>query len=243
MRKTSLVLIPALNEEQTIADVVTDLRALDFDVLVVDDHSEDETADIAALHGADVLRLPIHLGVGGALRAGFRYAVENGYTEIIQVDADGQHPTHQIVNLQKAADYLGAHLVIGSRYLSEDSTIAQSSIRRFSMWCLGKVASRIAGAALTDTTSGFRVIREPLLTEFAREFPNYYLGDTFEATIAALRAGYSVREIPAALAPRLHGTSSINSLQAVALIAKVLIVALVGLHPRIRQAPATTEGK
>jgi glycosyltransferase involved in cell wall biosynthesis len=215
---------------------VSDLRALDFDVLVIDDYSEDATADHAALHGANVLRLPIHLGVGGALRAGFRYAVENGYTEIIQVDADGQHPTHQIADLQKAADDFGAHLVIGSRYLSEDSTIAQSSIRRFSMWCLGKVASRIAGAALTDTTSGFRVIREPLLTEFAQEFPNYYLGDTFESTVAALRAGYTVKEVPAALAPRLYGSSSVKSIQAVILIAKVLTIAVANLHPHIKQA-------
>jgi len=231
-----LIVIPALNEERTVAEVVSELRSRDFDVLVIDDCSSDLTSEVAAASGAEVLRLPIHLGVGGALRAGFRYAVEHGYTEIVQIDADGQHPIHQIVALRKAADDSQSHLVIGSRYLADNATISQTHLRRFSMWCLGKVASRIAGTTLTDTTSGFRLIREPLLSEFAKEFPSYYLGDTFEATIAALRAGYVVREIPASLSPRLHGASSTSSAQAVILIAKVLVIALANLHPRIGNA-------
>jgi hypothetical protein len=102
------------------------------------------------------------------------------------------------------------------------------------MWCLSYVASQLAGTPLTDTTSGFRLIQEPLLSEFAKEFPNYYLGDTFEATVVALRGGYKVVEIPAALSPRLHGSSSTSTTEAVRLIAKVLVITLTGLHPRIR---------
>lgn len=235
--KQSLVIIPALNEERTIGEVVSAVCVLGYDVVVVDDGSVDSTAQIAAAHGAVVLRLPINLGVGGALRAGFRYAVDHGYQEVIQVDADGQHPPHQIADLQNAAASRDMHLVIGSRYLSADSTITQSLPRRFSMWCLSRIASRIAGTHITDTTSGFRLIREPLLSEFAREFPNYYLGDTFEATVGAMRAGYRVVEIPAALSPRLHGTSSTSSVRAVVLIAKVLVIALVRLHPQMKPAP------
>jgi glycosyltransferase involved in cell wall biosynthesis len=235
--KQSLVIIPALNEERTIGEVVSAVCVLGYDVVVVDDGSLDSTAQIAAAHGAVVLRLPINLGVGGALRAGFRYAVDHGYQEVIQVDADGQHPPHQIADLQNAAATRDMHLVIGSRYLSADSTITQSLPRRFSMWCLSRIASRIAGTHITDTTSGFRLIREPLLSEFAREFPNYYLGDTFEATVGAMRAGYRVVEIPAALSPRLYGTSSTSSVRAVVLIAKVLVIALVRLHPQMKPAP------
>jgi len=102
------------------------------------------------------------------------------------------------------------------------------------MRCLSYVASQISGAPLTDTTSGFRLIQQPLLGEFANEFPNYYLGDTFEAIVVALRGGYNVVEIPAALSPRLHGASSVSTTQAVRRIAKVLLVTLTGLHPRIR---------
>jgi hypothetical protein len=78
-----------------------------------------------------------------------------------------------------------------------------------------------------------------LLGEFAEEFPNYYLGDTFEATVAAVRAGFRVVEIPAALSERKHGNSSTTTLQAVSLIAKVLIIALANLHPRLRRAQSS----
>lgn len=227
-------MVPALNEERSIGEVVSTLRRHDYQVLVVDDCSSDSTSLLASQVGANVLRLPVHLGVGGALRAGFRYAVAHGYTSVVQVDADGQHPVDQISELISTGRNLGAHLVIGSRYLSESATLLPSLPRRLSMRCLSYVASRIAGAPLTDTTSGFRLIRQPLLGEFAEEFPNYYLGDTFEATVVAVRGGYNVVEIPAALSPRLHGVSSISTTHAVRLIAKVLIITLARIHPRIR---------
>jgi glycosyltransferase involved in cell wall biosynthesis len=232
-RRKLLVVVPAYNEEATVFEVVTDLRRRLYDVLVVDDCSVDRTAELASAGGAEVLRLPINLGVGGALRAGFRFAVDHGYESVVQVDADGQHPASQIQELELAAAELDAHLVIGSRYLSPDSTLVPTFPRRFSMRCLSMIASRIAGIRLTDTTSGFRFIRQPLLGEFAEEFPNYYLGDTYEATVAAVRAGFRVVEIPAALAERKHGTSSATTSQAVMLIAKVLIIALAKLHPKL----------
>jgi len=233
MARQLLVIVPAFNEEGAIRDVVASLCQRNHDVLVIDDCSSDLTADIASGAGATVLRLPLNLGVGGALRAGFRYAVANGYSQVVQVDADGQHPVHQISDLVDTARTHRAHLVIGSRYLSADSTLIPSLPRRFSMWCLSAVASRAAGTRLTDTTSGFRLITEPLLSQFAETFPDYYLGDTYEATVAAVRGGYKVVEIPAAMAPRLHGESSVRSGTAIGLIAKVLIVTLAGLHPRI----------
>jgi len=229
-----LIVVPALNEERTIGEVVSSLQRHNYHVLVVDDCSTDSTSVLANQAGADVLRLPVHLGVGGALRAGFRYALAHGYNSVVQVDADGQHPVDQISELISAGNNLGAHLVIGSRYLSDSATLLPSFPRRLSMRCLSYVASQISGAPLTDTTSGFRLIQQPLLGEFANEFPNYYLGDTFEATVVALRGGYNVVEIPAALSPRLHGASSVSTTQAIRLITKVLLVTLTGLHPRIR---------
>jgi len=225
-----LVIVPAFNEQETIQQVVREIRAEQFDVLVVDDGSTDHTADRAESAGATVLRLPLNLGVGGALRAGFRFAVDHHYVAVVQVDADGQHPGSQIRDLISAAEQHHAHLVIGSRYLSPHATLVPSASRRLAMRLLGKVVSRAVGHIITDSTSGFRIICEPLLSEFAREFPIYYLGDTYEATVGAARAGYQVAEIPAALQPRLHGTSSIGSLQAPLLIAKVLIVSLLRLH-------------
>lgn len=233
-----LVIIPAYNEERTVGSVVEALVADGFRILVIDDGSVDQTSAIARSFGATVLRLPINLGVGGALRAGFRYAIANGYISVIQIDADGQHPVSQISDLLSAGEASEAHLIIGSRYLSVDATHTPSFPRRLSMRLLSAVASHFAGVRLTDTTSGFRLIRQPLLAAFAEEFPNYYLGDTYEATVAAVRGGYKVVEIPAALAPRLHGSSSVTTGRAIGLIAKVLIITLTGLHPKIRPIPS-----
>jgi glycosyltransferase involved in cell wall biosynthesis len=229
-----LVIVPALNEQESIQQVVRDVRNQQLDVLVVDDGSTDNTAQHAETAGAIVLRLPVNLGVGGALRAGFRFAVDHQYAAVVQVDADGQHPARQIRDLATAAEQHDAHLVIGSRYLSSDSTLTPTASRRFAMRLLGTVVSRAAGRTITDSTSGFRIICEPLLSEFAREFPTYYLGDTYEATIGAARAGYSITEIPAALSNRRHGASSASNFRAILLIAKVLIVTVLRLQPPLR---------
>src|SRR4051812_46240023 len=100
---TYLAVIPAYNEASTIAQVVAEVRAAEpeFDVLVVDDGSTDATAELAEAAGARVLRLPFNLGIGGAVQSGFRYALENGYDFMVQVDGDGQHDPAQIERLKR----------------------------------------------------------------------------------------------------------------------------------------------
>lgn len=232
-----LVIVPALNEQETIRQVVLTIRAEKLDVLVVDDGSTDDTAHRAEVAGATVLRLPLNLGVGGALRAGFRFAIDNRYAAVVQVDADGQHPASRIRDLIAAAEQHDAHLVIGSRYLSPDATLTPTASRRLAMRMLGKMVSLIAGHTITDSTSGFRIICEPLLSEFAREFPVYYLGDTFEATVVAIRSNYTVTEIPAQLSPRLAGKPSSGFINSVLSILKVSLIALLRLNSRTRKRP------
>jgi len=230
--KPLLVIVPAFNEQESISQVVSDIRAEQLDVLVVDDGSSDETAVRAETAGASVLSLPINLGVGGALRAGFRIAVDNNYAAVVQVDADGQHPVNQIRDLVAAAEQFNAHLVIGSRYLSSDSSLIPSAPRRLAMRILSWVILRATSRLITDSTSGFRIICKPLLIEFAREFPAHYLGDTFEATIGAVHARFSVIEVPASLSVRMHGRSSSHPWKSVLLVAKVLTTTLFRLGPK-----------
>jgi len=225
-----LVIVPAFNEELSISSVVTELVSNGFTVLVVDDKSTDNTAQIAERCGAMVVRLSVNLGVGGALRTGFRFAVEHGYHRVVQVDGDGQHPVRQIPDLLKAAAAYGAHLVIGSRYLSSESTLLPSQTRKFAMRILALVSSRASGTSITDSTSGFRTIAEPLLSEFADSFPRHYLGDTFEAVVRAGRSGYRIIEIPAALRPRQFGQPTVGTARGIILVARTLIVALLGLR-------------
>ena len=214
-RSDVLVVIPAWNEAATVADVVQAVRAAGFDVLVVNDGSSDSTSSLAKGAGAVVADLPFNLGVGAALRCGFKYAVRCEYSTIVQCDADGQHPIEHIQALLSAADSSGAHMVIGSRFaVDSGSSMALHPVRRLVMWALSSSASRATGTTITDSTSGFRVIRGELLQQLALHLPTYFLGDTYEAVIAAGRAGYRVREIPAPLAPRLHGESSAGTLRA-----------------------------
>src|SRR3954466_10160737 len=118
-----LAIIPAYNERGAIGATVADVRehAPDFDVLVVDDGSTDDTAQIARAAGAHVLELPFNLGIGGAVQTGYKYALEHGYQVAVQVDGDGQHDARHINHLLA---YLYANpelgMVTGSRFLATD---------------------------------------------------------------------------------------------------------------------------
>jgi len=232
-----LIVVPAYNEAATIAQVVLGIHSVGFSCVVIDDGSSDDTSVIAKHAGATVLSLPFNTGVGGALRCGFRYAVENGFKAIIQCDADGQHQSNHFQDLIRAANETNADFVLGSRFLSSANTMEPHIVRRFAMWWLARVASRATGKKITDSTSGFRLIRRPLLDELAEHLPEYFLGDTFEALVVIGRAGYAVEEIGTAMAPRQSGVSSASNGRAIVLIGKALATVLLGLHFRIQQKP------
>lgn len=230
----TLVVIPAWNEAATVASVVSSVRSSGFDVLVVNDGSIDDTPTLAARAGAAVIDLPFNMGVGAALRCGFKYAVRKGYTTVVQCDADGQHPVEHIADLINAADDTGAQMVIGSRFANEaGSSMVLHPMRRLAMWTLSSSASRAAGTKITDASSGFRVIRGDLLRQLALHLPTYYLGDTYEAVIAAGRAGYRVREIPAPLVERSHGKSSAGTFRATKLTTRAFVTAALHIHRRL----------
>lgn len=225
-----LVVIPAWNESKSVDKVVEGVRSAGFDALVVDDGSTDDTAVVAAAAGAAVVRLPINLGVGGAMRCGFRYAVDHGYNRVVQCDADGQHPPETIASLVASQAASGAHLLIGSRFHPDAEGYPVGVIRKAVMRLLGRSASRAVGCPIRDATSGFRVFAEPLLSAFAATFPAHYLGDTYEAVIAAGRAGYTVEEVPVAMQRRAHGTSSASPIAAARLTVRALVVVATRLH-------------
>ncbi len=235
MKKSDLlVLVPAFNEAGSIAKTLRGLNSLDLEIVVIDDGSTDLTAAIARAEGAEVLCLPFNLGVGGALRAGFQHACKSGYKAIVQIDADGQHPTDQIEDLLIEANRLECHMVVGSRFRPKNPVMHVGRLRRIPMWLLARSASTASGTKITDATSGFRLIAQPLLGEFSRSFPAYYLGDTYEALVSAGKGGYTIREIPATLYNREVGVSSASSLQAIKLIIKTLMVVFMRLHFTIK---------
>lgn len=238
----TLVVVPALNEGVTVARVVQGVGATGLDVLVVDDGSTDRTGAIAAEAGAIVVRHPFNLGVGGALRTGFRYAVDNGYSAVIQCDADGQHDPDELHSLIGAAEAEDAHLLVGSRFVGTGGFKA-TWIRRIPMRVLSRVASKAAGTEISDASSGFRIIREPLLSEFARAYPVHYLGDTFEVLVQAGRRGYRVRQIGITMRPRAGGTPSAGSTASVRYLVRVLIALLIGSSHRYREFDDSTRSR
>lgn len=237
-----LVVIPAWNEELTIGDVVSSIRAAGYEVVVINDGSTDLTSVHASANGATVLDLPINLGVGGALRCGFKYAVREGFESIVQVDGDGQHPVSLIQSLVSASHESNADMVIGSRFLVDKSQRMNVSVfRHLAMNLLSFLANVRGQVRITDTTSGFRLIRGQLLSELSNKLPSYYLGDTFEALVSARRAGYYVIEIPAPIQPRSQGSSSASSSNALKWTIRASISVLLRLQPQIAQKCHVTE--
>lgn len=240
----TLIVVPAFNESEAIGDVVGAVRAEmpDADCLVIDDASTDDTAAIAAARGATVMRLPVNLGVGGAMRAGYRWACEHGYDIVVQVDGDGQHPAHEIHAL--IADLEHADIVIGARFAGADGAGARGP-RRLAMWILAHTISRIARTRLTDTTSGFKATGPRAIRLFARNYPAEYLGDTVEALVIASRAGLRVRQRAVAMRERQGGTPSQSALRAtVHLMRSCLALCIALTKPRASIGPAwsSTEG-
>jgi glycosyltransferase involved in cell wall biosynthesis len=217
-----LVVIPAFNEELSVGGVVTAVRELGYPALVVDDGSRDRTSEVAGAAGAVVLRLPVNLGVGGALRCGFRYAVTHGYRVVVQCDADGQHDPAQISTLLDAMTEHEAQLVVGSRFAPGAGSYQAGRGRRFVMRRLARLASRRTGESITDATSGFRAIGGNLLGAFASTYPTEYLGDTIEALARAGRAGYRVVEVPVEMRAREVGVSTASAISSAWYLVRVV---------------------
>ena len=240
-----LVVIPALNEETSVGEVVSEVQATGFDVCVIEDGSSDATAAVAAAAGAKVVRFPVNLGVGAALRCGFRYAVREGYATVLQVDADRQHHPGEIPVLLERMRATGADMVIGTRFDEGSPAFDVRVGRRLAMRLLAWRATRALGTRITDATSGLRVIRRPLLEEFAHSYPVEYLGDTLESIVVAGRRGRCVAECPVRMSPRAAGRSSAGLLAGAWYVLRVLL-AIELTRSRRRRLPTpmpSTEGE
>ncbi|MEV1332516.1 glycosyltransferase family 2 protein [Micromonospora costi] len=229
--KRVLIIIPALNESGSIGDVVREVRGElpGVDVLVVDDGSTDRTHAVAAAAGALVARLPYNLGVGGAMRLGYRYAYEHDYDVAIQIDADGQHDPRYVPKLVDLLD--DTDLVIGARFAGEGDYNVRGP-RRWAMVMLSAVLSRIARTKLTDTTSGFRAANRRIIEMFARWYPVEYLGDTVETLVHTARRGYKIRQVPVAMRRRMAGTPSHSPAKAMIYLGRAFAVLTLALIRR-----------
>lgn len=234
-RKQTIIVVPAYNEQEALPAVLADLAATvgDIDVVVVDDGSSDATAAVARRAGVRCVVLPFNLGIGGALRAGYRYAVAHGYQRAVQFDADGQHRGDQIEVLTAALDS-GADMSVGSRFLGGDYSVGAS--RAVAMRALRVGVRMITGQSFSDTTSGFRAIQTELLEIFAREYPVNYM-DSVETLVEACRLGFRVVEVPALMNQRAGGVPSQRPLRLAYHYARLMVALLGSPRRRPRSAP------
>lgn len=202
------MIIPALDEEASLPSVLADLhRELPgCDIVVVDDGSTDRTAEVARSGGAVVLSLPFNLGIGGALRTGFRFAVREGYDRAVQFDGDGQHDPRAVAALFAALED-GADMAVGTRFGDPSNAYEVSAARRRAMRLLQSIVRLLLGRTFTDTSSGFRAFNRPLLEFFARNYPAEYM-ESVEALLAASYAGFHVVEVPVQMYARAGGRPS-----------------------------------
>jgi glycosyltransferase involved in cell wall biosynthesis len=225
-----LAIIPAYNEASTIAQVIRRLheRAPQFDPLVVDDGSTDDTARLGEHLGARVLRMPFNVGIGGAVQAGFLYALENGYDYAAQVDGDGQHEPGELHKLLAAMDGPEpVDMVCGSRFLTHDYRYPAPISRRTGIHVFAFLLSRLVSGRISDPTSGFRLYNRRAIELFARDYPHDY--PEVEAVLMLHHHRLRMREVPVKMYVRGGGRSSISTGKSAYYMIKVLLALLVGL--------------
>ena len=206
----TLIAIPAWNEQGSIADVIAKVREHrpDADILVVNDGSTDETAELASAAGALVVSLPFNVGVGGAMRTAFLYAKREGYDALVQVDADGQHDPADLDHVLEGLS--DADVVVGTRF-HPDSMYFVGGPRRWAMVLLSKALSRMNKGTISDPTSGFRSAGPRAISLFAVDYPADSLGDTVGALAIAIRNGLVIHETPVTMYFRQTGRPSKNA--------------------------------
>lgn len=231
-RQESLcIVIPAYNESPSVGSVVREASAVlpGARIVVVDDGSSDDTAAVAEAAGAVVVTLPINLGIGGAVQAGYLYALRAGCEIAVQLDGDGQHEAGEIPRLIEPLQAGRADMAIGSRWLGRGSYRAPAG-RRVGMRVLSRLVRWRSGAPCSDPTSGFRAVGALALSLFAKEYPTDF--PEVETVVMACHKGLRVEEVPVSMRPRMHGRSSIAGLRSAYYMARVCLLLIAG-QPRV----------
>lgn len=216
----TLIIIPAYNEEKNILRTLADLKkyAPDCDYLVINDCSKDGTKAILKKEGISFLDLPVNLGIGGAVQAGYRYAERNGYDIAIQFDGDGQHCAEYIHALMKPLESGEAEVAIGSRFV-EKKGFQSSAFRRTGIDFLSGLISLLSGVRVKDVTSGMRAVNGRMISLYAERYAQDYPEP--EAVMQAGLAGAKVAEVPVQMREREGGKSSISPMKSVYYMIKV----------------------
>jgi hypothetical protein len=221
------VVVPAFNEAESIARVIGRLHVAvpGAHVVVVNDGSQDDTAARALQAGATVVTMAVNLGIGGAVQAGYRYALRHGFDVVVQVDGDDQHDPFEIQRLLVPIHEGRAEMTIGSRWLGRGDYVAPAG-RRLGMRVLAKLVRWRTKGSFTDTTSGFRAVGSAGIALFARSYPTDF--PEVESLVLASHHGLRLEEVAVRMIPRTHGRSSISGIRSAYYLTRVTAALVVG---------------
>lgn len=221
-----LIIIPAYNESMSIKSTVEEIRskAKDFDYVIINDCSTDETKEICEENGYNVINLPINLGIGGAVQTGYRYGVNEGYDIAVQVDGDGQHDPEFLDKMCNFLKANSADMVIGSRFIHKKG-FQSSGMRRIGIRYFTSLIKILTGKIITDPTSGLRMVNRDIMKMFSDDYPKDYPEP--ESVVAVLRRKKEVVEIPVVMRERNGGVSSISLKKSIYYMIKVTLAILI----------------
>ena len=200
----TLLIIPAYNEAKNLPGLLKELRDFpQYDSIVIDDCSQDNTKEVAEAHGVTVIRLPINLGLTGAVQTGMWYGKRKGYDICIQIDGDGQHVPSEIAKLVDGIAS-GYDIVSGSRFLDGSGGYQQTGLRALGARHISRMIKLFSGVVLTDPTSGMRAFNYKYFSRMALSTNNRPEPDTM---LQFAREGAKIKEVQVEMREREHGES------------------------------------
>ncbi len=226
MDKKVLIIIPAYNESENIEKVVNNLidNFPQYDYVVVNDCSTDNTEEILKRNGYNYISLPTNLGIGGGVQSGYIYAVQNDYDITIQIDGDGQHDPAYIEKLIQPIIDNEADITVGSRFIDKQG-FQTSFLRRLGINIIRCVIKICCGVTATDTTSGFRAANKEATQFFSKNYAHDYPEP--EAIVEASLNGFRFKDVAVVMKEREGGVSSINAKRSVYYMIKVSLALLI----------------
>lgn len=221
-----LIIIPAYKEAENIESLVDNIvnNYSQYDYIIINDGSRDNTAKICRKKGYNFCDLPINLGIGGAVQTGYKYAERNGYEIAIQIDGDGQHDVSQLGKVIAPIESGEADIVIGSRFINKEG-FQSSAMRRIGIKFLSSLIWMCTGKKVFDVTSGYRAVNRKFIQMYAENYPNDYPEP--EALVVALINKGKVMEVPVIMNERKSGTSSIHAWKSVYYMVKVTLAIII----------------
>ncbi len=221
-----LLIIPAYNESKNIEKVIDNIvqNYAQYDYVIINDGSLDDTEEICLKRDYQVLNLPINMGIGGAVQTGYCYARDNGYDIAVQIDGDGQHDVSFLPQMLQLIENEKADVVIGSRFMEREG-FQSSRLRRTGIRFLSNLAWVLTGVRVRDITSGYRVANQKFIRIFAEDYPADYPEP--EAMVIAAVHGGIIREYPVVMKERENGESSITLRKSIYYMIKVTLAMLI----------------